>query len=258
MPKDVNLARIGHKGRGNPRYPHSSFTRVYPARIGRQPVDFNGKPIGYVIHAHCWALLKQVVGTTFNNTELQRFIRAARKFWHKHTFWGLLYDCFPLGPDSGADSEEDSEEPHVYQSNPHHSPFIVPEIQSAIQRAKNINSHPSSDFTSLPLELRIQIVEFVCPVKYEELHVETTRNMLSAFGWILPGSFWKLRLPSNRLLFELDSLKEISPGGWQSISLDLMPLFCNRAKYVSCGLANRERVLKLIDDILAIMEKIPR
>lgn len=86
---------------------------------------------------------------------------------------------------------------------------------------------------------------------------------LHAICYRLSGGFFQglsgsCDCPATVCSLELNSLKEISPGGGQSISLDLMPLFCNRAKYVSCGLANRERVLKLIDDILAIMEKIPR
>jgi len=231
----VNFARIGYQGR-QPRLENSSdFIRFYPASIERQPPDFSGKPIGYVIHAHCWALLNQPLGITFNQTKLQGFIRAARKYWRNNISWGRSFEA----------------------TNLRRSPLIIPEIQNAIERVNNTKSNGTSfEFTKLPLELRIMIVELVCPLEYEESDLQCTRNMLSAFGWILPESFWRSRFPLNdRLIFELSSYRGTGLASWQSICLELVSLLRDREKFVSSGLQNRERVIGIIDGILGVMEK---
>jgi len=157
-------------------------------------------------------------------------------------------------------------DPYIYGSNIYHSPLIVSEIQNAIKLSKDIKANSTSDFIGLPLELRIMITELVCPVDSQESDVQNTFNMLLAFGWILPKSFWelrsrvnerwryRLRIDERRLLLELNS-PNISSATWQSICLVLMPLLRDQEKFVSSGLANRERVMFLIDGILKKMKK---
>jgi hypothetical protein len=65
------------------------------------------------------------------------------------------------------------------------------------------------------------------------------------FGWELPEWFWRARLNSHLHLFffELDKTSKIrSPADWQ-LWLNLMSLVADRSRFVSTGLANRERVL---------------
>ena len=131
-------------------------------------------------------------------------------------------------------------------SNVQHSPLIIPEIQTAIEHAQNIK--PSGTYFDLPLELKMMIVEVAYP--------QDARNMLLAFGWILPESFWKSRFSiDDHLLFEMKSFKETSFAKWQAIGLDLVSVLQNKQEFWLSGLANRERVLKIIDSILGDMQK---
>lgn len=81
---------------------------------------------------------------------------------------------------------------------------------------------------------------------YTPSDVRDTRNMLLAFRWTVPKSFWIVRVDGS-LIFELALLKETGSTGWQSLCLDLMPLLCDEERYIVSGLANRAPVLWLID-----------
>ncbi|KAI7968502.1 hypothetical protein EIK77_006521 [Talaromyces pinophilus] len=82
------------------------------------------------------------------------------------------------------------------------NPTIVPKIQGIIEQAtqSHSESHPqrtSSPLVShIPLDIAIQIVEFS-----KLAGIGDTRNMLAAFGWRLPDSYWKSRCKMD-LIFE--------------------------------------------------------
>lgn len=245
MPRDVNVARIGSKGRRKPRYHHRVFTKFYVVGIKRPPKDFDGLNIGYVVHAHCWALLNQVSGTTWTQTRLRKFVQAARKHWRAHELWeeATLTKHDSLSNSSISDKDE-------FEGDVYRSPLVVPEIRDAIERAKRTQHNAgSSHLTHIPLEIRMMVAELLCPVDYTRRDVRHTRNMLFAFGWTLPHSFWGKRI-DEWLVFELPSLEGIGSVGWQCLCLDLMSLLCDKERYVSSGLATRERVLGLIEKIL--------
>ncbi|KAJ5568627.1 hypothetical protein N7450_011113 [Penicillium hetheringtonii] len=71
---DPAKARI--TGKKNAQYHSQAFTQFYAANITRQPRVYKDKTIGYVIHAHCWALLGHVEGPGLNNMNLVRLIRV--------------------------------------------------------------------------------------------------------------------------------------------------------------------------------------
>lgn len=145
---------------------------------------------------------------------------------------------------------------HEHRCNTYLSPLVIPEVQSAIECAKKINNRSIIPcLTNLPLEISLLIMELVCPMYYTKTDVEDTRSILSAFQWVLPRSFWEVRLRNHeRLLFELKSLKNMSSISWQSLCLDMMALLRDSDRYISSGLATRERVLRSIDDILRVCE----
>lgn len=271
MPKDANIARIGSKG-DNPQYENAIFTRFVSSHVSRQPKFLSGQPLGHLIHAHCWALLNQIIGAPFNQNELQKFIHCARKYWRKNASWGTDDDYFPpLGRerDDRYDSPDPEDQypkvPYVFGSNAIHSPLIISELQSAIELAKKTKRNIAGDITGLPFELQAMITQLVCPVNSQDSEIQDTSNMLSVFGWILPKSFWELRLQTepwrhllrvddHRLLFEFN-LFDANSFGWQLIYLAFIPLLRDREKFISSGLASRERVLYFIDGILKEMEK---
>lgn len=272
MPKDINVARIGSKDE-KPQYNNAIFTQFVSSDVSKQPKFLSKQPLGHLIHAHCWALLNQITGTPFSQTELQRFVHCARKYWKKNKLWGIYNDDFSLLGEETDDqyNSQDTEGyclkiPHVFGSNIVHSPLVIFELQRAIELTKKRTKRNSTDdFTGLPLELQMMITQFVCPVDCQETEIQDTCNMLSAFGWILPKSFWELRLQiepwrhllridDHRLLFEFD-LFDTNSFGWQLIYLAFIPLLRDRKRFISSGLASRERVLYLIYDILKEMEK---
>ena len=249
MPKDINMAHICDKSR-EPRHGHESFTQFNIAEIRNGPIEYVKERTGYMIHAHCWALLECILGPEFKQTKLDVFIQAAKKHWSHDAssrideldaMWGGRYD--PV-------------EWYSRRCNIYLSPLVIPEVQNAIERAKNINNRSMiPHLTNLPLEISVMIMEYVCPIHYTKWDVKNTRSILSAFQWVLPNSFWELRFRNHeRLLFELRSLKDMNSVNWQSLWLDMMALLCDSDRFMTSGLATRERVLRSIEDILRMCE----
>ncbi|KAJ5211011.1 hypothetical protein N7491_010827 [Penicillium cf. griseofulvum] len=219
---DPTKARI--TGNNNPGKHTQMFTQFYAADIERQPRRLKGKTIGFVVHAHCWTLFDRVEGLGFNNTNLAKLVRICRNYWRKSEWWGISV-TYPLS---------------VSQS-----PLIVPAIQQAMESAKTDYDHPTSGLDILPLELRVLISEFICPITdYTMSDVQNLRNMLLGFGWELPKWFWRVRL-DERLFFELGIYSEDPSADWK-LRLELMSLVADRSRLGSSGLANRERIIGIM------------
>jgi hypothetical protein len=85
---DPTMARI--TGRQNSRYDTHMFTQFYATHLKRQPEGLKGKSIGFVIHAHCWALFDQVEDLGLKNTDLAKLVRICRKYWRENDEgWGV-------------------------------------------------------------------------------------------------------------------------------------------------------------------------
>jgi hypothetical protein len=204
------------------------FTQFYAAHIKRQPRGLKGKTIGFVIHAHCWTLFDRVEGLGSNNTNLAKLVRICRKYWRESEWWGIS-PRHPVGVSSGCVSQ---------------SPLVVPAIQQAMASTKTDYYQPTSGLCILPLELRVLISEFICPITdYRMIDVQNLKNMLLGFGWELPKWFWRVRL-DERLFFEL-KYSEDSSADWKS-RLELMSLVADRSRLGSSGLANRERIVGIM------------
>jgi hypothetical protein len=105
------------------------------------------RPLGYVVHAHCWVLLLRVVGREFVETHLRTFIKAVRQFWQENSqLWG---DDPPNGEDEQFDDEDEDSDPCPPPAKLiFKNPLIVPEIDALIQRAPSSgplddDNHPS-------------------------------------------------------------------------------------------------------------------
>lgn len=127
------------------------------------------------------------------------------------------------------------------------------EVRETIERARNVGrdrqvscfrKHQSSYFSDLPLDIATVIAELVCPLDFTRCNVDDTRNLVTAFRWSLPNTFWKRRVD---LFFELSTLKDGDIVDWQFLYLDLMLLITDEVWYLSSGLAYRRRVLEVID-----------
>ena len=241
-PNDPNMARIG--GTTKARYDYRTFTRFYPASIGKQPSQYKGNPIGYIVHAHCWALFGRVEGLKLNKAKLTKLIQVCRKYWNNSSSWEIHdIDIQRIDPCKNLSWSK-------YGYDIYQSPLVVPAVQEAIDSA-NIECLRRSErhllpfhFTSLPLEVAILITEYICPVNYTVDDIKDTRNMLLVFQWKLPDWFWRGRF-NEHLFVELYEAKKTSSIGWQ-LALNLMSLVTDQARFSSSGLVNRERVLGIM------------
>ncbi|OKP08609.1 hypothetical protein PENSUB_5596 [Penicillium subrubescens] len=218
------------------------------ARPGRQPVKYKGKRLGFIIHAHCWVLFGRTIETPLIEINLERFIKALRSHWRKSKLKDLVDDKFYLTPGPNQVSPE-----LQLGCDIHRNPVIVPVLQKVITDALNrddFSTHPQACFDRLPAELTHLISEWVLPIEYTSDDVRNMRNMLLAFGWDLPGWFWRRRLAED-LFFELEVLRKscFPPPAWmklQMMRLDVMYLTFDRTWYPHSGLANRKRILESI------------
>lgn len=267
IPKDPNMARIG--GRTCKLQYDDRFIHFYAAAITKQPSHLRGENIGYAVHAHCWALLNHIISTALVEKNMEKFVRAARKYWRNHESWGRDKD------DELSEIEDDDSESwgsddwslrswklrfgkyhpgFRYGCDIYKNPLIVPKVQEAIEKAIDRASKTEAKSTQLrcspvPLEVAIMIAERTCPIDYTPADVMDTRNMLAVWQWKLPDGFWKRRL-KEEIFIELNSLREANhPIDWQTLWLDLMGLVSDREWYVPSGLPNRERVLGFMTGI---------
>ncbi|CDM31600.1 hypothetical protein PROQFM164_S02g001750 [Penicillium roqueforti FM164] len=91
-PNDPEMARIGgRKGTAPDQVGNEDFTEFYGTSIGRQPSQYKGKVVGYIIHASCWVLFNQVEGLKLKEAKLAKLVQVCRKHWRKNTMW-RLYD----------------------------------------------------------------------------------------------------------------------------------------------------------------------
>lgn len=214
VPKNPSMARIGGRTR-NLQY-DDTFIPFYPASVRRQLGRFRGKIIGFVVHAHCWALLNHIISTTLVESKMDKFVRASRKYWHDHEAWGgldymLMEWKLRLG----------SRHPGFYYGcDIYKNPFVVPEVQKAIDSArKTKKERVKSRCSDVPLEVAIMIAEWTCPIHYTPADVKNTRNLLSAWQWTLPDGFWKSRL-KEEIFVELNPLRESDYSiDWQALGL---------------------------------------
>ncbi|KAJ6184650.1 hypothetical protein N7519_005951 [Penicillium mononematosum] len=251
IPKDPNVARIGGKA-GNLQY-DDTFVQFHAANIETQASEFQDENIGFIVHAHCWALFNHIMPTALVEKKLEKFIRAGRKYWRNNRLWGIqdweqkqwksghgrTYKGFEFGCD-------------IYKN-----PLIVPEVQKVVDNArKTKKEYIAPRCSHVPLEVATMIAEWTCPIDYTPADVKNTRNMLSAWQWTLPDCFWKVRL-KEELFVELTSLRESNYSiDWQALRLDLMALVSDREWYVSSGLPNRERVIGFMTAIKSNFLKI--
>jgi hypothetical protein len=240
---DPTKARIS--GKKNSQYDDRMFTQFYAASIENQPRKYDGKTIGYFIHAHCWALLGRVEGLGPNNPNLAKLIQICREYWQSSRWWGI---CSPYVPPSELISSS------RYNLDVSENPLIVPAIQQAMDYAKIECYHPSPRFSILPLELMILISEYICPITdYTVDDVQNLRNILLGFGWELPRWFWRVRLDDD-LFFEWKKSSESPSADW-IVRLNLMSLTAERGNAVSSGLGNRERLLGIISSLNEAYQK---
>ncbi|QKX60448.1 uncharacterized protein TRUGW13939_07593 [Talaromyces rugulosus] len=221
------------------------------ARIG-DPYD---NPIGYLVHAHCWLLVDRVVGMELVDTHLAIFVKAVARFWAEN-----IEICWVLPVDNCNDKidrqiwELEHYEKTDAPSSMWKNPAIVPEIQSIIEKATQTrctddrSQHVQPSMVSqIPLEVAIQITDMT-----KRASISDARNLLTAFGWRLPDSYWK-NCSRMDLIFEYNDLDESDhPVDWQLLGLATEELLGDSDWYDKSGLKTRRRVFQRLGQIKAI------
>lgn len=263
LPRDHRKARIGWQ-RVNPEA--SSCTPFWTADV-LNPENNKTAPmeqIGYTVHAHCWILVDRVIGTALVEANLKIFVTAVERFWAENaTLWcrsPFRYvghetnsdpdpDIEPGDwPDDGTDDELEPIGVPAWEN-----PAIVPRIQEIIEQATqnpDADSCPQQKLSHIPLDIAIQIVEFS-----KLASVADTRNMLVAFGWKLPDSYWKSRYCRMDLVFEYADLQKTNcPVDWQLIGLATEELMEDPNWERNTGLGTRRWIFRHLGQIKTIFQ----
>lgn len=102
--------------------------------------------------------------------------------------------------------------------------------------------------TRVPLDIAVLIIDEIYYEKgYDRARVQDTRNLLRAFSWTLPDSYWIARCRGH-MPVEVDMLHEAgSVADWAAFCLGLEELMLTCHWYCSSGLALRARIFEVLD-----------
>ncbi|KAB8265812.1 hypothetical protein BDV32DRAFT_144335 [Aspergillus pseudonomiae] len=218
-----------------------------PVRKGSRNVDFRmarivydtepdipKERIGYPIHAHCWLLLDRVIGHEIVKKNLREFGRAVDAYWWRNLGnWG-----------TGLWHHEDEMLFYGTQAG-HLSCYGKP----ATRECTDVHLRGHSAIVDLPLDIAILIVDLIYGSRPRSMErLIDTRNLLEAFQWKLPETYWKTRC-DYWLVFEMDDLiREKRALNWSRFCLGL-ELLLERGWYCNSGLRTRQRALTSLGGI---------
>jgi hypothetical protein len=269
-----------------PRDPHRAFIKNLARRENRWNADFHmanlfeqdknrkaGKRIGYPIHPHCWLLLDRFAGHDLITPNLHAFVRAVDGFWKENKKeWCIFLNhlCYDglchnnNGPHWPAEQRPrtpelyDEELEEITQWHTPGSPLRILGIQRLItQNLLSQRDNPGqgqktiqSLVSCLPLDLAVTIVDLVYETQpHCQQRIDDIRNLLEAFRWNLPNTYWQARC-NKQLLFEIDDLiKAGTAVDWSGLCLGIEELLLDGDWYCNSGLNNRGRTLKLLSGI---------
>ncbi|KAH8703912.1 hypothetical protein BGW36DRAFT_444468, partial [Talaromyces proteolyticus] len=249
VPRDPHKARIGDAN--NLAY-RSLCTRFQPIDMYRSGKNKNAKQIGYIVHAHCWLLVGRYIGIEIITENLKIFVKAVEQFWTQNIH---LWMTAPYNKDielverSEDDGDVESSDDDYIPVRAWRNPAIVPEIQTIIEQATRVvhQSQPTTTMSWIPLDIAIQVVEITRLASATD-----TQNMLAAFGWRLPDSYWQ-SCCDMELIFEYGDLRKSNTAvDWQFLVLETEKLsedddWCKRS-----GLRTRRRIFQFLPQIRSI------
>jgi hypothetical protein len=274
---DVN----GRKHRPAPIMIDSDKALVFPGpkwKCQRWNIDFhmanlfdadrnreNGELIGYPMHPHCWLLVDRFLGHGVVKQDLRAFIQAIEIYWRAdRTLWApdLIHDTYEYPCyDNAAPSIKQNCPRYAtgtsYRAHVSSSPLIIHDIQTLIARATQEHEKTlgrAVKLRSIVADIPVEIIMIIIDTIYQSRppcheRIEDTRNVLEAFQWKLPDSYWQRRC-NPTLVFEVqDVLKAGTQIDWVYFCLGLHELFLQEDWYCNSGLFFRGRILYLIECI---------
>ncbi|KAB8201642.1 hypothetical protein BDV34DRAFT_237473 [Aspergillus parasiticus] len=212
-----------------------------------------GLVIGYAMHPHCWLLVDRFLGHGVVKQDLRTFIQAIEIFWGTdRTLWmpDLIhgtseYSCYDHAapwikhncPRYGAGNFN-----RTHMSS---SPFIIRDIQRLTTGARL-----RSIVANVPVEVIMIIIDTIyesrppCPER-----IQDTRNVLEAFQWKLPDSYWPRRCNPSLIFEAQDVIKAGTQIDWVYFCLGLHELLLQEDWYCNSGLYFRGWILYLVECI---------
>ena len=172
------MARIGGKRLKNPGH-DDTFIQFHGAWLDRQPKEYKGKNFGFPVHVHCWVLLNHVIPTKLIESNMEKLVRAAQKYWRSRGLWGAQDFQLSLwrpkqlrfrARSSYWRRKDWSPKGSNYACDIYRNPLMVPEVQKAIDSArKTKKERVQSRYSDVPLEVAIMIAELICPIDYTRM-----------------------------------------------------------------------------------------
>jgi hypothetical protein len=204
--------------------------------------------IGYAVHAHCWILVDRIIGFELVEDNLKIFLNTVEKFWAENVELWRRDPWYEPGSPVSSRTSDSLDEPTW------ENPAILPRIQEIVEKAirqpyadSQSRQTLSSAVSHIPLDIAIQLVEWV-----KLISVADTRNMLTAFGWRLPDSYWK-RFCKMDLIFEYSDLKKTNlPVNWQLIALATEEIMEDPEWDRNTGLGTRRGIFRYLGQMKTI------
>lgn len=224
-----------------------------------------GLHIGCVMHPHCWLLVDRFLGHGVVKQDLRAFIQAIEIFWRTdRALWmpDLIHDtsdyrCYDHAapwikhncPRYGAGNFN-----RTHMSS---SPIIICDIQTLITVATNEHGKPlgqGARWHSIVANVPVEVIMIIIDTIYESRppcpeRIQDTRNVLEAFQWKLPHSYWPRRCNPSLLFEAQDAIKAGTQNDWVYFCLGLHELLLQEDWYCNSGLYFRGRILYLVECI---------
>ncbi|KAH8427547.1 uncharacterized protein LDX57_005260 [Aspergillus melleus] len=267
VPYDPLKARVGAPARLGNQY----FAEYFAANLcGVDRNRAEGRRVGYRMHMPCWVLLCRLVGKQLIEENLDCFVATVKSFWCSEIsnwnlksvegYYGTYRGIMPwserqwIWPRYAGGRKPSLPEPWL-RADSRENPGAISDIHQLIRNASLVPSqqfamHGNHPVHNIPLDVAIIIVELIREEpNYDLKGVRTTKNLLTAFGWRLPNTYWQSHC-RNCLVFEVEDLIQAgSEVDWQFLCLGLEELIFGHRKYFKRGLRNRGRIMQLIERI---------
>jgi hypothetical protein len=244
---------------GCPYQPHSCEFPIDALMYPSLPGCSRG--LGYAVHAHCWVLVERAIGRALVESNLQVFKQALLQFWDEQEDGIRDLVCPEPDPeDTNSFNPISSAVRYNLYGGRYRNPANVPEIRRLVEQATQTDIHDGpchqkpSGLPQVPLEIAMMIVDAIYyDNNYNAARIEDTQNLLVAFQWTLPDTYWQSRCYKD-LIFEVKDLIEgdISVN-WQSLCLVLEGLLVDHEWYSMSGLGNRARIFQMLKRIKVIL-----
>ncbi|CEL06877.1 hypothetical protein ASPCAL10047 [Aspergillus calidoustus] len=275
VPTDSNKARLS----GRPKHDNDWNTEFYPADIFYKRALIKDKRYGFAIHAHCWLLLTRTIDLATIERNLEVFCLAVRLLWNfegRAPYWGRTLTHNPSNRclDQGTfgrrkikmvgvfcNPDRPAEWP-LYARHTSGSPYHIPKIHALITQAtqsagkcsnqarprRQQRPQPTQPIaTRLPLDIALEIIDVIYHSDAPTFaRAKDTRNILEAFHWHLPDSYWIKRCNPG-LLFEIADLRASGkPVDWATFCLGIEELLVDPNWFCNSGLGRRRVVLDFV------------